>query len=598
VSAALWRVLPDVPAVDRAFDYWAPPDTDAPVGTIVRVPLHGRRVRGWLLETRNEPAVAPEQVLAVRAVISEGPPPDVVALCEWAAWRWAGPRAALLRAASPPNLVAPGATPAEPDVAVHPPADPPVALPTRPRRLVVWPPSRPRATLVVSLLAPQGSTIVVAPDSAERAELAAAIAATGRPVVLMRGDDPARARTQAWRAARRGACVVLGGRVAALAPVPDLAAVIVLDDADEALIEERSPTWHARDLLLERARRADVGCTVVTPAPTVDALVACGPATRFDGPTARTGWPIVEIADRRADPPGLGLLGEQLAAALHSALDTNGRAVCVLNRRGGARLLICRPCGEPARCEHCGVAVFETDGVLVCPVGHGTRPLVCAACGANDLRAARPGVRRLGNDVAALVPRATVHVVESGDQTDPDADVVVGTEAALHRPEPEGPTGRRPVRLVAFVDFDQELLAPRFRAAEQALWLLVRGARLVGDRRASGRVLVQTRVPDHDVLRAATTGDPIPLAETEAARRAALAQPPFGGLALVTGATPAVAVATEALRAHLQVLGPVDDRALVRAPSAAALADGLAAVDLSAARAQGRLRIEVDPQRA
>ena len=42
------RVQPDVPAVTRAFDYLVPPALAdlVRVGTIVRVPLHGRRVRG------------------------------------------------------------------------------------------------------------------------------------------------------------------------------------------------------------------------------------------------------------------------------------------------------------------------------------------------------------------------------------------------------------------------------------------------------------------------------------------------------------------------------------------------------------------------
>ena len=38
-----------------------------------------------------------------------------------------------------------------------------------------------------------------------------------------------------------GACVVVGGRTAVWAPVPDLAAVVVLDEGDEALQEERVP---------------------------------------------------------------------------------------------------------------------------------------------------------------------------------------------------------------------------------------------------------------------------------------------------------------------------------------------------------------------
>ena len=82
-------------------------------------------------------------------------------------------------------------------------------------------------------------------------------AAAGREVASVHSDESDAARTAAWRRAARGGCVVVGGRSAALAPVPDLAAAIVVDDADEALQEERSPTWHARDVLYERAARAE-----------------------------------------------------------------------------------------------------------------------------------------------------------------------------------------------------------------------------------------------------------------------------------------------------------------------------------------------------
>jgi len=591
VSGAVWRVLPDVAAVDRVFDYWAPPDTTAPVGTIVRVPLHGRRVRGWVLARADTPDVAAALVQPVRAVVSAGPPPDVVALCEWAAWRWAGPRATFLRAASPPNVVAVGDV--EPDVAVHPAVESPVALADRARRLVVWPPARPRGDLVVSLLAVEGSTIVVAPDARERAALVAAVEATGRLAVEVAGDAPDAARTAAWDVARRGACVVIGGRVAVLAPVPDLGAAVVLDDADDALVEERAPTWRARDLLLERARRTEAVATIVTPAPTVEALTGLGEPVSLPPVTARGGWPRLELVDRRSEPPGLGLLGERLADALHQTLGAGGRAVCVLNRRGRARLLVCRQCGTPARCEHCGAAVTESDVGLVCPRGDGARAPVCLACGAARLRVARPGVRRLRDDLAALLPRVPVSVAEAGRDADPDAPVVVGTEAALHQTRGSA----APVRLVAFLDFDQELLAPRFRAAEQALWLLVRAARLLGERHAGGRLLVQTRVPDHAVLLAAERGDPMPLVHEEAARRSALALPPFGGLAVLSGDPGAVDAAIGALAPPLEVLGPVDGRALVRATSATVLADGFAAADLTAARAIGRLRVDVDPQR-
>jgi primosomal protein N' len=131
--------------------------------------------------------------------------------------------------------------------------------------------------------------------------------------------------------------------------------------------------------------------------------------------------------------------------------------------------------------------------------------------------------------------------------------------------------------------------------------LLARAARLVGPRSGLGRVLVQTRVPEHEVLAAARQAAPAIAATPERHRRAELGFPPFGGLAEVSGDDEAVSVACTELRGHREVtvLGPsaAPARALVQAPTAASLCDAFDATDLSRARSHGRLRIEVDPLR-
>ena len=68
---------------------------------------------------------------------------------------------------------------------------------------------------------------------------------------------------------------------------------------------------------------------------------------------------------------------------------------------------------------------------------------------------------------------------------------------------------------MAFLDFDQELLAPRYRAGEEAMSLLIQAARLVGRREKGGRVVIQTRIPQHPVLQAAVNADPGSLARSE-----------------------------------------------------------------------------------
>jgi primosomal protein N' len=51
VSSRAVRVVPDVPtfAVDDGFTYAVPDGLDPTVGSIVRVPLGGRVVRGWVI---------------------------------------------------------------------------------------------------------------------------------------------------------------------------------------------------------------------------------------------------------------------------------------------------------------------------------------------------------------------------------------------------------------------------------------------------------------------------------------------------------------------------------------------------------------------
>src|SRR5439155_10417103 len=116
-----------------------------------------------------------------------------------------------------------------------------LAADARQRRLAVlrWPPSADPAHLVAGLLAPSGSTVVVVPDSRLGA-LAAKLRAAGATVVPWLTEGRPRDRARAWDRCRRGSCVVLGGRSAVLAPVPDLAAVVILDDGAEALKEGRS----------------------------------------------------------------------------------------------------------------------------------------------------------------------------------------------------------------------------------------------------------------------------------------------------------------------------------------------------------------------
>ncbi len=343
----------------------------------------------------------------------------------------------------------------------------------------------------------------------------------------------------------------------------------------------------------------------------------------------RAGWPRIEVVDRRRDDPRTGLFSSRVVDVVRWATAApERRVVCIVNRTGRVRILACATCRELARCERCQGPLELVDAPdtgepessdpagqaggpadrFRCRRCGSERPVVCAACGSTRFKALRVGVKRVREELAALAGAPVVELSatpgsRAADPSEPAGDsdrrapLVVGTEAALHR--------LTWADVVVFLDFDDELLAPRLRAAEEAMALLARAARLVarpragpesGSGRAPGRVLVQTRQPGHEVLHAAVLADPGRLAASELAVRRSLGLPPVTAMARVSGA---VADAYgEALRlaaegTAVSVSGPLQGVWLVRAPDHVALCDLLAAVP----RPPGQLRVEVDPVR-
>jgi primosomal protein N' (replication factor Y) len=570
------RILPDVTGLDKHFDYLVPDHLaqEVVVGSIVRVPLHGRRVRGWVL------AVDPDDgrdgrgaagLKPIGTVTGLGPDASVVELAEWAAVRWAGRRRHFLVAATPPVAVRAAAPRRRTTVRPEPTSPATRSLLGDGCGVLRLPPSSDPLPAIRSAVA-LGPTLVVVPGVDQARVLAARLRRAGLSVALHPDD---------WAAAAGGVDVVVGARSAAWAPCPGLAAAVVLDEHDEALQQEASPTWHARDVVVERCRRAGVPWVLISPAPTVAAVVLA-PLVRPPVARERAGWPIVEVVDRRDDERWRRSL--LTSALIHHLRDHERRVVCVTNTTGRARLLACRACRALARCERCSAAVgLGDDGRLVCPRCSAHRPAVCLECGAGGFANLRPGVTRLREELEAAAGRPCVAVTAAtADPLEP-AGLYVGTEAALHRvPSAD---------VVAFLDLDRELLAPFHRAAELAFSLVVRGARVVGPRAGGGRLVLQTALPGHEVVRAALLADPGKVTAEETHRRRELALPPFGALAVVSGTGAARFV--ESL-VGVEVGGDTD-RFLVRAPDDMTLGAALRA----GVRPPGaRLRIAVDPPRA
>ncbi|MEZ5342275.1 MAG: hypothetical protein R2706_12735 [Acidimicrobiales bacterium] len=388
------RVVPNVAGIAKEFDYSVPAAlaSSVAVGALVRIELNGRRVAGWI--TAIDPVVDDGVTLRpLLKVSSAGPSADVVDLARWAAHRWHGRLTSVLTSASPSTMV-----------------------PVRPRSTststtVPHPPAAP-SELVTSAFASPGVTVVRLGPNDDAAPFLAAAAARGSAMALVplvaeanhlasvlrrHGVDTHRLPRD-WDASRSGG-LAIGARSTVWASVPDLRSIVVVDEHDEGLQDERNPTWNARDVAIERARRLGIPCVLLSPAPSACALAAADRVLSADRRTERSSWPVIRVADRRReDPTRAGLFSPALIQLLRSP----GRVVCVLNRKGRAQMLACGNCGELVKTADGEQLMTERDGQLVSPTTDERRPLFCAVCGGTTLKRIRLGIGRAGEELAAL----------------------------------------------------------------------------------------------------------------------------------------------------------------------------------------------------
>ena len=569
MAARAVRIVTEVAALDRAFDYSVPATMEhiAP-GDRVRVDFNHRSVRGWVVDE-----VAPEDVILkpVAKWLGYGPPPSMLELLTWASWRWCGPLSRFLSAASPANLVTSLASP--PPAAELAASVRRTALHVEPGVIEMAPTVDPLALILGAYDATRdepGSLVVLVPTDAWATRLRGRLEQRGCAVA---GADQ-------WDRARAGWPVVVGARGTALAPVPRVCGAVIVDADDEAYRSGGSPTWDAATMLHERCRRdmAPLWCTSMLPSP---ALTGATVARKVE-PIER-GWPLVRVVDRRSSDPHDGVLAAETMRLAHRALDGDDpvAVVVVLQRLGTGRLWACRRCGELARCATCAQPEADVDGVLACPDAHEQRAHFCRSCGATNLRRVRVGVTTLARDVGAQLAQAVSEVTSASDLDAPLERVVVGTEAVWQRV--------RRCALVVFVDFDQYLLAPRASARRAAIVAMGKAGRLVGSRsEGRGEVVVQTRRGDDQVVRSLVLGsfDEVERDELETARLLGFA--PYGAGAEISG-DGATAFMDSLDRTGLRVF-ETPTGFVVRANDVATLSTALGAV----ARPAAKLRIAVE----
>jgi primosomal protein N' (replication factor Y) len=383
----------------------------------------------------------------------------------------------------------------------------------------------------------------------------------GRVALLHSGLTEAE-RLHEWRRIRAGEVdVALGSRSALFAPIERLGLIVVDEEHETAYKQERTPTYHARDVATRLG--ALTGATVVlgsaTPSVESYALARRGvytlielrsrvsrdltpqpPLPQGEGEIGATGLPPVTVIDLRAElrEGNTSILSERLLAALRETLERGEQAILFLNRRGMARGVVCRECGYMAVCGHCDIAMtyHGAERRLICHYC-GRReqaPRTCPICASASIRYFGIGTERVEAAVKRQFPAARVlrwdRDTARTRQAHEDllrafsgraADVLVGTQMIAKGLDLPG------VTLVGVVSADVALLLPDFRAPERAFQLLTQVAGRAGRGDQPGQVLVQTFNPEHFCIQAAARHDYAGFFAAEESARERYGYPPF-----------------------------------------------------------------------
>jgi primosomal protein N' (replication factor Y) len=445
---------------------------------------------------------------------------------------------------------------------------------------------------------PSTQALVLVPEIALTPRLAERIRERfpSMPLAVLHSDMPDAERAAHWLAAAEGrARIVLGTRLAVLAPLPGLVAVVVDEEHDASFKQQEGARYSARDLAIALAARRGLPIVLGSATPSLETWHAVRRGRyRIATLTHRASGaalPTVHRLPLRGATLKQGLT-EPAIAAIEATIARGEQALIFLNRRGYAPVLACGACGWLSRCDQCDAyRVLHRVGGPARPAAPRARPaargassadvvsatpdapaaeeqavdlhaggpraryrLVCHHCGAEqrvprtcpecgnvDLAGLGRGTQRLEEGLQELFPSARIGRL--------DRDVARRRGAAekmldaAHAGEVDLLVGTqmlakghdfRRLTLVVVVDADAGLFAADFRAPERLFATLMQVAGRAGRHHASSRVLIQTRYPDHPVYDALAAHDFERFAAQQLAEREQASLPPFVHQALLT----------------------------------------------------------------
>ncbi len=405
--------------------------------------------------------------------------------------------------------------------------------------------------LIQSCLETDRSAMLLVPEIALTPQLLGLLAAYfGDAVAVLHSSLSAAERYDQWKRVRSGeATVVVGTRSAVFAPCKNLGLIVLDEEQEHSYQSENSPRYDAREVAIWRGNKEKALVLFGSATPSVETMYRAKAGTyqlyTLKNRYNRRPLPEVEIVDMREEIK----LGNDMtlsAAVREGIADTwaaGKQTVLLLNRRGNSRCLVCVDCREAPECPRCSQRLtwHSANNRLMCHYcGHSQpAPERCPECG-GPMKPLGTGTQKVQQELNQLFPDMPVDRMDADTVTalnphekildhfrQENVPVLLGTQMVakgLNLPN---------VTLVGVLDADLSLYTGGFRAGETTFDLLTQVVGRAGRGESTGRALIQTLVPEHQVIRLAAQQDYDGFYDLEIALRRVQNAPPFGDVVMV-----------------------------------------------------------------
>ena len=566
----------DVPLA-KLFDYAAPSELGVTIGDRVVVPFGARQRVGVVVATNEASEVPAERLKSISTVRDDAPrlSADWLELMRFLSTYYQRPLGETVIGALPPRLRSTKALPKKVlqqiATASSPrfvESHPPTAAQTQVQEPFAASCGRFQACLlhgvtgsgktevyfhlIARILARGMQALVLVPEISLTPQLEARFrqAFPGARLALLHSGLQDIARTSAWLEAARGdAGIVIGTRLAVLAPLARLGLVVVDEEHDTSFKQQEGLRYSARDAAIYRAKLA--GCPVIlgSATPSLESWhnFRAGRYEKLElaeRAVSGASLPTVRLIDLQRESPEQGL-APSLLAAISDRLAKKEQSLIFINRRGYAPVLACEACGWTAGCERCTARMVvhaiggrpnNRSGSLRCHHCGAESPVprACPTCGNVDLKPMGRGTQRVEETLAARFPEARILRIDRDSARRRDelavtlegirrgeGDILVGTQLLAKGHDFPNLT------LVGVLNADAALVSTDYRSGERLFSVLAQVAGRAGRHQRAGEVLVQTRYPGHPLYLALARHDYAGFAESQLAERRAAGFPPF-----------------------------------------------------------------------